>query len=309
MMCRLLEARLDRRVHTLDDYWFARAPASSTCRSAGPSRSAGITTTSATICIARCSASASSTAAVTGRRPPTSTKRRKPSSTSSAASWIWRPACGCSTSAAAGARRSKYAAERYGVGGVGVTVSEQQVDARARDCAAGCRSRSACRITARSPASSTACSRSACSSTSGSRITGAIFEFARACLADDGLFLLHTIGSDESSRTIDPWIGKYIFPNSMLPSAAQIADASDGLFVIEDWHNFGADYDRTLHGLAGQRGAAPGRRSASATTSASAACGGTTWRPRWRPSARAARSSGRSCCRRADVRGGYVAPR
>ncbi len=32
----------------------------------------------------------------------------------------------------------------------------------------------------------------------------------------------------------------------MLPSAAQITRALEGLFVIEDWHGFGADYDRTL---------------------------------------------------------------
>jgi cyclopropane-fatty-acyl-phospholipid synthase len=32
----------------------------------------------------------------------------------------------------------------------------------------------------------------------------------------------------------------------MLPSMAQIAQAAEGLWVIEDWHNFGVDYDRTL---------------------------------------------------------------
>ena len=72
------------------------------------------------------------------------------------------------------------------------------------------------------------------------------FEVARACLDDDGLFLLHTIGRDRTSQSIDPWIGKYIFPNSMLPSAAQVTQAIEGLFQIEDWHCFGADYDRTL---------------------------------------------------------------
>ena len=72
------------------------------------------------------------------------------------------------------------------------------------------------------------------------------FEVARRCLAEDGVFLLHTIGSNVSVRTTDPWIERYIFPNSMLPSARQIADAVEGLFVIEDWHNFGVDYERTL---------------------------------------------------------------
>ena len=66
------------------------------------------------------------------------------------------------------------------------------------------------------------------------------------CLTDDGLFLLHTIGNNISAFNTDPWLTKYIFPNSMLPSAAQIGKAGEGIFVIEDWHNFGADYDKTL---------------------------------------------------------------
>jgi cyclopropane-fatty-acyl-phospholipid synthase len=72
------------------------------------------------------------------------------------------------------------------------------------------------------------------------------FEVARACLPDDGLFLLHTIGSNVSQHYTDPWIARYIFPNSMLPSAAQIARNVEELFVAEDWHGFGPDYDRTL---------------------------------------------------------------
>ena len=66
------------------------------------------------------------------------------------------------------------------------------------------------------------------------------------CLKDDGLFLLHTIGGNKSVTHTDPWIEKYIFPNSMLPSAQQITKATEGLFVMEDWHNFSADYDKTL---------------------------------------------------------------
>jgi len=68
----------------------------------------------------------------------------------------------------------------------------------------------------------------------------------RARLADDGLFLLHTIGANRSTRKNDPWTERYIFPNSMLPSARQIAAAVEGVFVLEDWHGFGPDYDRTL---------------------------------------------------------------
>ncbi|MDD3618266.1 MAG: cyclopropane fatty acyl phospholipid synthase [Desulfobulbaceae bacterium] len=68
----------------------------------------------------------------------------------------------------------------------------------------------------------------------------------RKCLKDDGLFLLHTIGSNRSSYTIDPWIERYIFPNSMLPSAKQICAAAENLFVVEDFHNIGSNYDATL---------------------------------------------------------------
>ena len=72
------------------------------------------------------------------------------------------------------------------------------------------------------------------------------FEVAHRNLKEDGLFLLHTIGSNNNQYNVDPWIEKYIFPNGELPSIQKIANASQGKFVMEDWHNFGADYDRTL---------------------------------------------------------------
>ncbi|WP_312685994.1 cyclopropane fatty acyl phospholipid synthase [Kosakonia sp.] len=65
-------------------------------------------------------------------------------------------------------------------------------------------------------------------------------------LKPDGLFLLHSIGSNQTDHNVDPWINRYIFPNGCLPSVRQIAEASEPHFVLEDWHNFGADYDRTL---------------------------------------------------------------
>jgi cyclopropane-fatty-acyl-phospholipid synthase len=65
-------------------------------------------------------------------------------------------------------------------------------------------------------------------------------------LKPDGIFLLHTIGSNHSDDNVDPWINKYIFPNGCLPSVTQIAIASEPYFVMEDWHNFGQDYDKTL---------------------------------------------------------------
>jgi len=68
----------------------------------------------------------------------------------------------------------------------------------------------------------------------------------RELLVPDGLALLHTIGSNRTVTVADRWISRYIFPNSMLPSAGQITAAAEGLFIIEDWHNFGIDYDTTL---------------------------------------------------------------
>ena len=65
-------------------------------------------------------------------------------------------------------------------------------------------------------------------------------------LKPDGLFLLHTIGANETNMNVDPWINKYIFPNGCLPSIKHIATTSEGKFVMEDWHNIGADYDRPL---------------------------------------------------------------
>jgi cyclopropane-fatty-acyl-phospholipid synthase len=72
------------------------------------------------------------------------------------------------------------------------------------------------------------------------------FQKAFELLCDDGLFLLHTIGNYITSTHTDPWIDRYIFPNGKVPSAQEISTAIEGRFIIEDWHNFGQDYDRTL---------------------------------------------------------------
>ncbi len=72
------------------------------------------------------------------------------------------------------------------------------------------------------------------------------FDVVSRLLKRDGLFLLHSIGTNLSVTMTDPWIERYIFPNSMLPSAAQITAAYEKKFVMEDWHNFGPDYDTTL---------------------------------------------------------------
>ena len=64
-------------------------------------------------------------------------------------------------------------------------------------------------------------------------------------LKTEGLFLLHTIG-DTVTRPTDKWILKYIFPNGQIPSVEQISSAAERLFIMDDLHNFGPDYDKTL---------------------------------------------------------------
>jgi len=72
------------------------------------------------------------------------------------------------------------------------------------------------------------------------------FDTVARCLRDDGLLLLHSIATNTPRHRTDPWIERYIFPNGMLPSPSQVTGAWEGLLVLEDWHSFGPDYDRTL---------------------------------------------------------------
>ena len=73
-----------------------------------------------------------------------------------------------------------------------------------------------------------------------------LMEVAHRSLKKHGLFLLHSIANNISTTHLDPWVNKYIFPNAMLPSVKQLGEAMENLFVMEDWHNFGPDYDKTL---------------------------------------------------------------
>jgi cyclopropane-fatty-acyl-phospholipid synthase len=72
------------------------------------------------------------------------------------------------------------------------------------------------------------------------------FSVIHRSLKEGGLALVHTIGGNKSVASIEPWLGKYIFPGAVLPSISQLSRAMENLLVVEDWHNFGADYDKTL---------------------------------------------------------------
>jgi len=65
-------------------------------------------------------------------------------------------------------------------------------------------------------------------------------------LRENGLFLLHTIGSNITTQSCDPWFDKYIFPNGMLPSIRQISESTEPNFIMEDWQNLNVDYEKTI---------------------------------------------------------------
>ena len=71
-------------------------------------------------------------------------------------------------------------------------------------------------------------------------------EVVDRCLAPDGIAFVHTIGSPRSEGAADPWTQRYIFPNGQVPSAAQLARAMEGLFLLDDLHTLGPHYDPTL---------------------------------------------------------------
>lgn len=140
---------------------------------------------------------------------------------------------------------AQYMAESYQVQVVGITVSEEQAQAAEERCQGlpvEIRMQDYREVSGRFDR---ICSFGMFEHV-GYKNYGIFMQAARDLLEPDGLFLLHTIGGNLSVFHTDRWIEQYIFPNSMLPSPAQIAKAAEGRFVIEDWHNFGADYDTTL---------------------------------------------------------------
>jgi cyclopropane-fatty-acyl-phospholipid synthase len=138
-----------------------------------------------------------------------------------------------------------FAAERYGVSAVGITVSEEQVKL-ARERWRGLPVEFRLQDYRDLDGAFDRILSIGMFEHVGRKNYDTFMRVVRSHLADDGLFLLHTIGGNRSVSRNDPWSERYIFPNSMLPSARQIAAAIEGTFVLEDWHGFGADYDTTL---------------------------------------------------------------
>ena len=140
---------------------------------------------------------------------------------------------------------AKYMAERYGVEVVGVTISTAQAELAKENC-------SDLPIDIRVQDYRTLSGKFdrivsiGMFEHVGYKNYRTYFRKVAELLKDDGLFLLHTIGGNTPSQRTDPWIDRYIFPNGMLPSSQQISRAFEGLMVLEDWHSFGPDYDKTL---------------------------------------------------------------
>lgn len=140
---------------------------------------------------------------------------------------------------------AKFAAEKYGVEVTGVTVSKEQV-ALGNELCKGLPVKILLQDYREIQGTYDAIVSIGMFEHVGHKNYRTFMEVASRCLKSDGLFLLHTIGGNLSQIDVDPWINKYIFPNGMLPSVKQIGGSIEALFVVEDWHNFGADYDKTL---------------------------------------------------------------
>jgi cyclopropane-fatty-acyl-phospholipid synthase len=140
----------------------------------------------------------------------------------------------------------KYAAEKYGIIGVGVTVSKEQAalaEENCKDLPIEIRLKDYRTIDEKFDKIVSV----GMIEHVGYKNYHKYMKVVNHCLKDDGIFLLHTIGSNITTKSgADPWIDKYIFPDGKLPSIRQLSESFEKLFVVEDWHNFGADYDKTL---------------------------------------------------------------
>lgn len=140
----------------------------------------------------------------------------------------------------------QYAAEKYGISGVGVTISKEQValgNERLKDLDVEIRFQDYRDVEEKFDAVVSV----GMFEHVGPKNYRTFMEQVDKNLKDDGIFLLHTIGKNKITfQESDPWYNKYIFPNGVLPAPQHITKSIEGVFVLEDWHNFGVHYDKTL---------------------------------------------------------------
>jgi cyclopropane-fatty-acyl-phospholipid synthase len=139
----------------------------------------------------------------------------------------------------------KYASQYYGVDAIGMTCSVRQAELGRKFCretTAEIRHQDCKQVKGKFD-------RAVCLNMfeqAGPKNYRKFMETAHASLEKSGIFVLHTIGSNDSRPSFDPWMDKYIFPGARLPSATHITEATEGLFMIDEWQNASSDYDRTL---------------------------------------------------------------
>ncbi len=139
----------------------------------------------------------------------------------------------------------KYAAEKYQISGVGVNISTEQIKFAKQSCQ-GLPLEFQLSDYREAKGNYDRVVSIGLMEHVGYKNYKSLFTIACDRLNTDGLFLLHTIGNPTSVTMADPWTNKYIFPNGHLPSVKQLGGAWENLFILEDFHNFGADYDQTL---------------------------------------------------------------
>ncbi|XP_021964854.2 cyclopropane-fatty-acyl-phospholipid synthase [Folsomia candida] len=75
---------------------------------------------------------------------------------------------------------------------------------------------------------------------------GTFFKTVSRCLKEDGLCLIHCMGNyHDVMPHQEPFSAKYVFPGACLPYYTEVMGSLQNLFLIEDWHNFGNDYNLT----------------------------------------------------------------
>ena len=73
------------------------------------------------------------------------------------------------------------------------------------------------------------------------------FNSVRNLLNDNGVALIHTIGSINPPRNPHPWITKYIFPGGYTPSLSEIIDPIEkSSLIISDMEILQMHYSHTL---------------------------------------------------------------
>ena len=140
---------------------------------------------------------------------------------------------------------AKYAAEKYGASILGVTVSKEQV-ALGMELCKGLPVELRLQDYREVAGTFDAVISIGVMEHVGYKNYGEYMQVVDRCLKKDGIAFVHTIGGNQSSTTGEPWTDKYIFPNGLLPSMAQLSKAMEEKFVMEDWQNIGPNYDPTL---------------------------------------------------------------